>query len=389
MMGGQVKNRKNRMKNGTENGAENRAEGAKAKKGAHKWMNIRLYFIVLILAVGILVMGILLGIFDMLDQVFYVRYGIVTLLWLILLSVLISGLVTTFLTNRILQPIRRLRRAMGEVARGDFQVRLETGSRVGEVQEIYEHFNQMAGELAATEMLQRDFVSNVSHEFKTPINAIEGYAMLLQGDAQVSGEQAEYIDKILFNTRRLSGLVGNILLLSRMDNQTILPQRTLFRLDEQIRQAVLLLEPKWTEKDVELDAELEPAEYLGNESLLLHVWTNLIDNAVKFGPRGGVVRLRLYRSADGLIFYVEDQGPGVDEDKKKRIFDRFYQADSSHQDEGNGLGLALAKQILDKNGGGIQVKNMPGGGCRFTVWLPESESEVGNGQNANHHGHGL
>lgn len=181
MMGGQVKNRKNRMKSGTENRAENRAEGSKAKKGAHKWMNIRLYFIVLILTVGVLVMGILLGIFDMLDQVFYVRYGIVTLLWLILLSVLISGLVTTFLTNRILQPIRRLGRAMGEVARGDFQVRLETGSRVGEVQEIYEHFNQMAGELAATEMLQRDFVSNVSHEFKTPINAIEGYAMLLQG----------------------------------------------------------------------------------------------------------------------------------------------------------------------------------------------------------------
>ena len=343
-------------------------------------MNIRLYFIVLILAVCALAMGILLGIFDMLDQVFYVRYGIVTLLWLIFLSILISGLVTTFLTNRILQPIRRLGRAMGEVARGDFGVRLETGSRIGEIQEIYEHFNQMAGELEATEMLQRDFVSNVSHEFKTPINAIEGYAMLLQGDAQVSEEQGEYIDKILFNTRRLSGLVGNILLLSKMDSQTIPPQRTVFRLDEQIRQAALVLEPKWTEKDVELDVELEQTEYLGNENLLLHIWTNLIDNAVKFGPRGGTVRLRLYRGADGLTFYVEDQGPGIDENKKERIFDRFYQAESSHRDEGNGLGLALVKQILDINGGGIRVENMPGGGCRFTVWLPESEGETNNGQ---------
>ncbi len=350
------------------------------RKKAEKWMNIRLYFIVLILAVCALAMGILLGIFDMLDQVFYVRYGIVTLLWLIFLSILISGLVTTFLTNRILQPIRRLGRAMGEVARGDFGVRLETGSRIGEIQEIYEHFNQMAGELEATEMLQRDFVSNVSHEFKTPINAIEGYAMLLQGDAQVSEEQGEYIDKILFNTRRLSGLVGNILLLSKMDSQTIPPQRTVFRLDEQIRQAALVLEPKWTEKDVELDVELEQTEYLGNENLLLHIWTNLIDNAVKFGPRGGTVRLRLYRGADGLTFYVEDQGPGIDENKKERIFDRFYQAESSHRDEGNGLGLALVKQILDINGGGIRVENMPGGGCRFTVWLPESEGETNNGQ---------
>ena len=174
--------------------------------------------------------------------------------------------------------------------------------------------------------------------------------------------------------------MGNILLLSKMDSQTIPPQRTVFRLDEQIRQAALVLEPKWTEKDVELDVELEQTEYLGNENLLLHIWTNLIDNAVKFGPRGGTVRLRLYRGADGLTFYVEDQGPGIDENKKERIFDRFYQAESSHRDEGNGLGLALVKQILDINGGGIRVENMPGGGCRFTVWLPESEGETNNGQ---------
>ncbi len=228
----------------------------------------------------------------------------------------------------------------------------------------------MAAELAATEILQTDFVSNVSHEFKTPITAIEGYATLLHGDEHLTAEQSEYAHKILFNTRRLSGLVGNILLLSKLDNQSIPSRREKYRLDEQLRQAIVSLEPKWTEKNIDFDAELEDVTYSGNEQLLFHVWLNLLDNAVKFSPAGGCITVRLGAGKEGVTVTIADQGAGISEDERKRIFDKFYQADSSHKDEGNGLGLALVSRIVAIHGGAIAVENNNGAGCTFTVSLP-------------------
>ena len=150
---------------------------------------------------------------------------------------------------------------MKAVSQGDFEQHLETNSRIAEIGESYQSFNVMTKELRATEMLQMDFVSNVSHEFKTPINAIEGYTMLLQGD-ELSQEQEGYVEKILFNTQRLSGLVGNILLLSRLENQNIPMKKTKYRLDEQIRQAFLALEDKWTEKGIGFQVEMEEVRYV-------------------------------------------------------------------------------------------------------------------------------
>jgi signal transduction histidine kinase len=265
--------------------------------------------------------------------------------------------------------IARLSRAMRQVGAGDFSIRLETSSRIREVRDTYDNFNLMTQELGATEIIQTDFVSNVSHEFKTPINAIEGYATLLQSGSQ-SSDQAMYVDKILLNTRRLNELVSNILLLSRVDNQAISTNRTRFRLDEQIRQAIVLLEPKWSEKELDLDVDLETLEYAGSESLLLHVWMNLIDNAIKYDPYGGLLRLRLNRRADSIVFTVEDSGPGIAPEAQKHIFDKFYQADSSRMSEGNGLGLALVKRVLDVCSGAVYVENLPEAGCRFTVTLP-------------------
>lgn len=259
---------------------------------------------------------------------------------------------------------------MGEVAEGDFTVRLEPTSKIRALRELNENFNLMVTELAATEMLQSDFVSNVSHEFKTPINAIEGYAMLLQEDCALAGEQAEYAEKILFNTRRLSGLVSNILLLSKIDNQNLPVKQERFRLDEQIRQAVVYLEPKWAQKELEFDVELEAADFAGSESLLLHIWLNLIDNAIKFSPAGGEISIRLKTSEQNILVSVQDQGPGIPPEERKRIFERFYQADSSHKDEGNGLGLALVKQVTALHHGTIEVEDAPEGGCKFTVVLP-------------------
>lgn len=295
-------------------------------------------------------------------------------LWihLVIISVVVGIIATLGLSIWLLTPIRRLKKSIAQIADGDFSTRITKKSSIREIQEIYAGFNLMAEQLEATEILQTDFVSNVSHEFKTPINAIEGYSMLLQND-ELSEEQRAYVDKILFNTKRLSTLTGSILLLSKLENQKIQESATPFSLDEQIRETIVALEPLWSEKNVELDVDLESIEYFGNEKLLCHVWSNLISNAVKFGPEGGVVRIRLYRHKKELIFTVDDEGEGLSEEAYAHIFDKFYQADSSHKEEGNGLGLTLVKKILDITDGDIYAENLDGKGCRFTVILQKKK----------------
>lgn len=280
------------------------------------------------------------------------------------------GIAVTFVLGAwLFAPISRLGNAMGLVARGNFNIRLKEKHTFREVEEMNRSFNLMTQELGNTEILQSDFVSNVSHEIKTPINAIEGYATLLQGE-NVSDDQKEYVDKILFNTNRLSKLVGNILLLSKVDNQAIQSQKTTFRLDEQIRQSILQLEPEWVRKDIEFDVDLQRIECTGYENLLLHVWNNLIGNAIKFNPQGGLAEIKLREEGANAVFTVRDSGSGIAPESSKHIFDRFYQSDSSHKEEGNGLGLALVKQIVTISDGFVSADNHPEGGCVFTVVLP-------------------
>ena len=305
----------------------------------------------------------------LLNNVLSLGWKIPLELELLCACLLIGLLFTSQLSKYFFNPIKKLRHAIDQVAEGDFSVRLEDQSSSKEIMEIYTGFNLMAHELSSTEILQMDFVSNVSHEFKTPISAIEGYSTLLQGSENLDDNQREYVDKILRNTRRLSSLVGSILLLSKLENQQIPTNQSSYRLDEQIRQSLVAQEIAWTQKDIELDVELERVSYLGNEPMMRHVWDNLISNAVKFSPQGGAVKLRLTRKPEKLVFTIEDQGPGLSEETQKHIFDKFYQGDSSHKQEGNGLGLALVKRILTIEKGQITAENIPEGGCRFTVTL--------------------
>ena len=312
------------------------------------------------------------GLILVLNRLFRVTLSIPSVIWVLVASSAVAGIIALLLNHRILRPIRNLGSAMNRVAGGDFKLRIDSRSKSGDIQQLYRDFNVMVAELEKTEVLQSDFVSNVSHEFKTPINAIEGYAMLLQDADGATPEQREYVDKILHNTRRLSSLIGDILLLSKVENQTIAREETEFRLDEQVRQSILSLEPQWSEKETDFDVELEKISYRGDERLLMHVWNNLIGNAVKFSPPNAAVRLRLVRADGGVTFTVEDEGPGIPPEARKHIFDKFYQGDSSHREEGNGLGLALVKRILNVCGGEIAQENLPGRGCRFTVKLPEN-----------------
>ena len=299
-----------------------------------------------------------------------VTVSIPIFVWAILFSVVVGGAITKFITRSFIDPITQLGKAMKEVSDGNFQVTAQCRSRLKEVNDIYDSFNLMVKELGATETLQTDFISNVSHEFKTPINAIEGYASLLQDHQQSQAEQDAYIEKILFNTHRLSTLTGNILLLSKINNQSIHPQRTVFRLDEQVRQAIVALEQKWTEKDIDFDVELDKISYSGYESLLIHVWSNLIDNAIKFDPHGGMISLRLRQENGFAVFTIDDNGPGVAPEEQERVFHKFYQSDNSRVMDGNGLGLPLVKKIVEFSGGTVTLENLPAAGCRFTVRLP-------------------
>ena len=330
-------------------------------------VGVQPYYFLLALAEIIIAAGLALLLNWLLEDV--LEFRLAPWLWVVIFSVILCGVLGWLISALFFEPITRLSHAMRKVGGGDFSVRLETTSRIREVRDTYDNFNLMTQELGATEIVQTDFVSNVSHEFKTPINAIEGYATLLQSGPQTA-DQALYVEKILLNTRRLNELVSNILLLSRVDNQAINTNRAQYRLDEQVRQAIVLLEPKWVQKDLELDVDLDALEYIGNESLLLHVWVNLIDNAIKFDPPCGLLRLRLLRQDNRAVFTVEDSGPGIAPEAQQHIFDKFYQADSSRMAEGNGLGLALVKRVLDVCGGSVYVENLPEAGCRFTVTLP-------------------
>ena len=331
--------------------------------------SLRLRLMLLVSAELLICVLIALGLYVLLEDVIPLHPTALLLLSLVLISLIIGLVITNFLSKIIFAPIRKLGKAMEKVADGDFTVRAPEQSSSLELMELYSGFNLMVQELSSTEILQTDFVSNVSHEFKTPINAIEGYSMLLQAGDNLTQQQREYVEKIVFNTKRLSSLVGSILLLSKLENQQIPTGQTRFRLDEQIRQSIVALEEAWEKKGIEIDADLQRVEYIGNEAMLHHVWDNLIGNAIKFSPEGSPVRISLTREQGQVVFAVEDRGPGISDEAQKRIFDKFYQTDNSHKQEGNGLGLALAKRIVVIEGGSIAVENIPAGGCRFTVIL--------------------
>lgn len=311
----------------------------------------------------------------LLNRRFGVWLGMPYTIRVLLISILSGAAIAVGLSKIFVSPMMKLGDAMRKVAGGDFSVRLDCTSKIRDVREVYGSFNTMVKELGNTETLQTDFVSNVSHEFKTPINAIEGYASLLQ-DSQLTDEQKNaYIDKIIFNTRRLSDLVGNILLLSKVNNQTISLKASTFRLDEQVRQSILALESKWEKKEIEFDIDLDEIEYTGYENLLSHVWLNLIDNAVKFSPQNGQIRIRLKQLDGSVTFSIWDNGLPIPEADIGRIFNKFYQGDNSHASEGNGLGLALVRKIVAAAHGTINVTSSEDAGTEFVVALPNSSSD--------------
>lgn len=298
----------------------------------------------------------------------------VPLLLFALGSLLLGTVIAVYAGKRILRPVQQIGDAFDALSRGDFSVKVSEKQQLEEIREIAQRFNAMVYELSHIETLRSDFVADVSHEFKTPIAAIEGYATLLQNPKLSPEKHAHYVQKILDNARSLGTMSGNILLLSKLENQQIVPEQEEFRLDEQLRQCVLTLESKWTPKQLEFDIELPRQMYFGSRALLEQVWRNLLDNAIKHSPVGGCIHIELCTCGTDVEVCIRDHGDGMTQEVQKHIFEKFYQADRSRTGEGNGLGLALVKRIVQLCHGDVDVRSAPGQGAAFRVRLPDREN---------------
>lgn len=286
---------------------------------------------------------------------------------LLVVGNLLSSSVSFLAGRKVLEPATEISHAMAEVAKGNFNIRMNSNGCTEESNEMSNNFNVMVRELETIETLRNDFVVTISHEFKTPLAAIEGYATILSS-FNLPQIGLEYCQKIIENARRISRFSTNALMLSNLENQASLREKKKYRLDEQLRQAVMTLEPLWQKKETAIDLELEQAVYHGNEDLLMQVWLNLISNAVKFTPKDGHIFVSLRQEPGTMLVTVSDNGIGIPKEKQKHIFDKFYKSD--RPGGGNGLGLAIVKRIVDLSDGKIIVKSKPGVGSSFTVMLP-------------------
>lgn len=271
-----------------------------------------------------------------------------------LVSLAIGTLLSYLLLHMPLRPIKRLLAAMARLTDGHFEERLPV-EHAGPEQEVAEAFNTLASELQEMQILRTDFVNNFSHEFKTPIVSINGFAKLLQRGNLTPEQQREYIDIIAEESTRLADMAANVLSLTRVENQTILSNVKEYNLSEQLRKCLLVLEKKWEAKELDLAAEFQEYMLRADPELMQQVWVNLLDNAIKFSPQGGRITVSIQAEADGLLVGVANQGPMIPPEDQKRLFDKFWQGDTSHAAEGTGVGLSVVKRIVELHKGRVSV----------------------------------
>lgn len=262
-----------------------------------------------------------------------------------------------------------LSNAIKAVASGDFATRIST-KKQRQITPIYASFNKMCAELESVQILRNDFINSYSHEFKTPIASINGFASLLLEKEMSPQEQRQYLEIIADESARLSKLATNTILLSKLSSQHIVTDTEQYDLSEQLRQCSIILSKKWLDKKIEFSGEFPPIMYFGNKEMMQHLWLNLLDNAIKYTPVGGEISAEAYTENNNVIVKITDTGEGISEETLKYLFDPYYQGDSSHSQQGLGLGLSIARRIVELCGGTITVQSKLSVGSTFTVALP-------------------
>ena len=276
------------------------------------------------------------------------------------LSVPVCLMVAAAVSKFPLKPVRDLIEGMDRLASGDFKTRISAG-KIMQNYPAYvsaaESFNKLAAQLESTELLHSDFINNFSHEFKTPIVSIAGFAKLLKRGNLPEQEQKQYLSAIEEESMRLSAMATNVLSLTKVENQSILTDVRPYNLSEQVRSCILLLESKWSKKDIELELDLGEYTIHASEELMKQVWINLLDNAVKFTPEGHTIQVRITEEETAIAVEVRNTGSQIPEESQKKIFQKFYQADESHASQGNGIGLAIVKRVTQLHGGRVSVES--------------------------------
>ena len=318
-----------------------------------------------------------LGIYSLVQRLVHLEDRNYPLLWpILILSVsAILGVVLAILIFRwYLGPLSRLMQATQAVAAGDYSVRVELRGARGEMASCVRSFNKMAEELSSVELLQSDFVNTFSHEFKTPLISIRGFAKLLQSRDLTEEQRQTYTDTIVRQSERLAAMSTHILELTQYENTEIVSGKTTFSLDEQLRRCIRQQERGWLQKGLTVAGDLDPVDYYGNEELMEHIWSNLISNAIRFTPAGGEITVVLRKERDEITVSVSDTGIGMDEETQRHIFDKFYRAEPYPDNRGNGLGLSIVRRAAELCGGQVTMFSKPGKGSTFTVTLTAEEA---------------
>lgn len=311
-----------------------------------------------------------LGIFMLLSNKLNFKMPPVLMIFIMCTFFIILGTIISFgLGRRLLKPLKDLITATKEVANGNYNIKVTSYKSDNELGDLIKTFNNMSYELSRVEMIHRDFINNFSHEFKTPIISIHGFAKQLQSPNLTYDEKIEYTNIIIKESERLTNLSSSILILSRLENQHIISNKVNFSLDEQLRNCIVLLQKNWEDKNIKLSLNLNPISYYGNEEMLTQVWLNLIGNAIKYTPENGKLIVNCYKTNGAIKVIIKDSGVGMSDEMVKHIFEKFYQGDKSHKTEGNGLGLSIAKRIVDLCVGEIEVSSKPHHGSTFIVKL--------------------
>ncbi len=293
--------------------------------------------------------------------------------WIIIVYVVGSsaiGLALAFLiTHLVFKIVNEINVNINKIADGDFTVRMAPITKNPHINSAVSNFNEMVEKLNSVALLKNDFVSSFTHEFKTPIFSIKGYAELLEGGDNLTKEQKEYIRIIVEESNRLSLLSEKSMKLARLDNQTEAGEFESFSLDGQIEDCILLLDNQLKEKNIDVDVKLKPIKIKSDKSLLKEVWINLLSNAVKYSKKNGKISIKLYREKDKVVVSIRDNGIGMTPDQQSHIFEKFYQADKYYGGKGLGLGLSIVKRILELIGGQIECVSELGEGAEFKVYL--------------------
>ena len=289
--------------------------------------------------------------------------------WSLVIMGAIVGITSTLFSRHFNHLVSGLTGGLKSVAEGDFSRRLDP-KKGGPLEAAYEDFNKMSQELQSIQTLRDDFINHFSHEFKTPITAVKGFAELLREPETTPEEREQYLQIIIDESSRLADLANNTLLLTKLESQQFIAEKRRYSLDEQIKRCAILPSPAWEKKEISFTANLEPAEYDGNEELMRHVWLNLLSNAVKYTPEGGEIAVTLQPSREELTVTVADTGIGMPPEVRAHIFDKYYQGSPNSGGRGLGLGLSIALRIVELCGGNIQVDSVENQGSTFTVRLP-------------------